>query len=931
MIESIDFYCASTPTMSRTFDIYMVSTDKSAFTGTAKAADWIPVTADDKVCTKSLLLTQGWNTFELDSPFFYDGTKNIALVICTAADENYENGINFRVFDATSQALYLYNDNNAYDPTDPSEYGGTVSNVKNQIRILKGEVPSCFVPRGLAVSEITAREAELNWTAGGEETAWQICLNGDEEHLIDVTESPYTLTGLAAETTYTVKMRSFCSVDDQSAWTGEISFTTDVACPVPTGLTVDNITPTAAEASWTGEANSYNLRYKPVDVSTMAIVTLTAGDVWQDGSGYQMLLDADATAYGTIIPTSGGLTTSGDASAATYAEFEYKIPVNADGSLTTTNIVMNNSVSILIPAGTYDWCITNPTPGDRMWIAAGYGNVGGRQDDYVFEAGSSYEFTVSLGTNGNDQVDVAINGAAPRSLSRFSSESALTATYAKKTNRSGEVKSIANVKPSTHSYTKLPLEVSTRDEEEWTVVENVTSPYTIDGLTSTTEYEVQVIAVCGGEDGSSEWSNSVYFATLDPCSTPSGLEATNVEATSATLNWTAFLDNYTVRYRTAAYQTTYFEDDFDDDGDASDWTEAPEYLYYWTGSTDYFALLGYTGSQETVNLISPELNGEYEEGSFLYFAYRHVPEVAVPDSAMVFKVGYSTTTDDLEAFTWGDNIMSAYTWTEFEEVIPAGTKYFAIQTTDAFEGVGLVLDYFGVYAPAVEAGEWVEVENATSPLDITGLNPKTWYEWQVQGVNCDGEGGTTEWSASDYFLTPEQTNVTQTIELVAGTNWFSTYVNITLADLKNALVAALGTNASITIKSKEKNVKFQRGRWVGQLTEQYWNLAQMYQIVITSDCEITLEGEPIDPTTLTLNIVEGSNWIAYPYTESTTVADFFGSFAINLDQVKSKDKNVKYRNGRWVGQLTTLVPGQGYRYESSSTTVRPFTFPAAAK
>ena len=65
-------------------------------------------------------------------------------------------------------------------------------------------------------------------------------------------------------------------------------------------------------------------------------ITLEAHDVWEDGSGYQLLLDADHTAYGTIIPEQGALTTSGDVPASTYAEFEYKIPENADGSLTTT-------------------------------------------------------------------------------------------------------------------------------------------------------------------------------------------------------------------------------------------------------------------------------------------------------------------------------------------------------------------------------------------------------------------------------------------------------------------------------------------------------------------------------------------------------------------------------------------------------------------
>ena len=138
-----------------------------------------------------------------------------------------------------------------------------------------------------------------------------------------------------------------------------------------------------------------------------ASVTLAAGDVWEDGSGYQMLLDADATAYGTIIPETGGLTTSGDASAETYAEFEYKIPENADGSLTTQNIIMNGQATILIPAGVYDYCITNPTPGDRLWIASDNGGFPGRGDDYEFKSQASYIITISLhGQNDGAEIEI---------------------------------------------------------------------------------------------------------------------------------------------------------------------------------------------------------------------------------------------------------------------------------------------------------------------------------------------------------------------------------------------------------------------------------------------------------------------------------------------------------------------------------------------
>ncbi len=168
---------------------------------------------------------------------------------------------------------------------------------------------------------------------------------------------------------------------------------------------VVSTTPTAVKAT---KSVKFNAVPKADVPEGYASVTLTAGDVWQDGSGYQMLLDEDAIAYGTIIPEQGGLTTSGNASAETYAEFEYKIPENADGNLSTANIVINNSVTILIPAGTYDWCITNPTPGDRMWIASSNGSVGGRYDDFEFVSGVGYEFVVSLGGQ-NDQVDLVVD------------------------------------------------------------------------------------------------------------------------------------------------------------------------------------------------------------------------------------------------------------------------------------------------------------------------------------------------------------------------------------------------------------------------------------------------------------------------------------------------------------------------------------------
>ena len=172
-------------------------------------------------------------------------------------------------------------------------------------------------------------------------------------------------------------------------------------------------------------------------------------------------------------------------------------------------------------------------------------------------------------------------------------------------------------------------------------------------------------------------------------------------------------------------------------------------------------------------------------------------------------------------------------------------------------------------------------------------------------------------------------SVTQTLSLSSGTNWVSFYVETELDDLKAALVAAL-PDTEITIKGRNQTIKYKNGRWTGQLTE--LDLAQMYKITVSAACEIELEGMPVDPSTLTLAInANEAVWMAFPYTESMTVASFFGTFPANNDAVKSKEQNSRYQNGRWAGQLGTLVPGQGYIYKSAVTEDRTFTFPANAK
>ena len=81
---------------------------------------------------------------------------------------------------------------------------------------------------------------------------------------------------------------------------------------------------------------------------------------------------------------------------------------------------------------------------------------------------------------------------------------------------------------------------------------------------------------------------------------------------------------------------------------------------------------------------------------------------------------------------------------------------------------------------------------------------------------------------------------------------------------------------------------------------------------------------------ITLN--EGWNWIGYTCSEPMSINEALSGFTpLTGDVIKSKNNgSATYLNGRWRGQLTTLIPGQGYMYNSVDGTTRSFVFGGVA-
>ena len=166
-----------------------------------------------------------------------------------------------------------------------------------------------------------------------------------------------------------------------------------------------------------------------------------------------------------------------------------------------------------------------------------------------------------------------------------------------------------------------------------------------------------------------------------------------------------------------------------------------------------------------------------------------------------------------------------------------------------------------------------------------------------------------------------------TIPLSQGCNWFSSNMEITLDDLKAALLSALNNASGIKITSQSNGYTIWNGSsWKGSLSP--FEVSQMYVIDVPSACEITLEAMPIDPAEQLITIFPGFNWIGFPLNTSMSVEDAFAGFAVSGDKISSKSQNAIYTGIRWEGTLNTLVPGQGYMFESSQTGNRTFIFPS---
>jgi len=867
--------------------------------------------------------------------------------------------------------------------------------------ILVEAIPDCEENEGLAVvaNSVGKRAASFSWTAPDGQNAWQIgfsLTNSTEDitYTADVDNPDGSeVTGLEPGTTYYAWVRGNCTASEHgySVWSSEyVTFTTDVACPVPATPVVDeeNIEEESALMTWVagGEETAWNIQLATYDAST---------ETWSE---YEMIEEN----YQSTSYTIGSLTQAhtyrvrvqaicggedGVSDWSDYAEFNTKAscftPENfeltedsetASGATvtwtgTSDHYQVEYREAVLIYEDDFESYTASTSTVPTDWT-----RVNGSPDVY-----SSYYHSGSkcLRFTGSYNTIIA--------LPQFSTETNLLKISffmrAENDSRAGdfEVGYITNVNDAstfvkvgqTYHYSDYTSYQSISDismasapagariafrhiagaTNYWWFVDDVVvdrlvvnpweiaddniadQTYTFTQLDDNTAYEVRVKGVC--TSGESQYSDAVTFTTLDGCPAPTNFTLGEVTENSGSFSWTqptngVEINEWVVKYRKSgeteyltltpnpttpsatiegldasteyevviaptcneentledsfntecAIHTLPYTYGFEDAAEFNCWTmtdcNSSSGIYSSANHSGNKCFYFYYEANSQQCLISPEFNCTTEMGVSFYY------KNSSDSYDETFHVGYSTTTNDVDAFEWGDEIFvdkANTSWLVYTNTFPAGTKFVAIKHTsdDAFY---LYLDDF-TFAEPISLTK--EIEPYTGEKDNYYLIASP-LAYDVDPTTIEGM---TEVDYDLYYFDQTQNlewrNHKDTevggYKLINGKGYL--YANNTGNDITFAGVPYVG-NGTVTL------TKTENAEWSG------WNLVgNPFSTTATIERDfyrINEEtGDEIIPGSGEINVMEGVFVEAESNGETMT---FTGVVEVNNDQVMAINLNM---------------------------------------
>jgi hypothetical protein len=406
---------------------------------------------------------------------------------------------------------------------------------------------ACAAPTGLTATSGGATSINLNWNTVTEATNYFISYNvvGNANVFNQVaTAPPFTITGVTANTAYSISVRANCGQTGLSAFT-TITYDPNqtATCNVPTGLQATNVTNNSATLSWSAVqgASSYDVTYKRTSEQNFTTLSTATPSVNISSlvvnSTYEVRVRAFCGVgnFSAFSPSINFITSAGGGACAVPANFSAQSVTQNSASLTWTPVTgaLNYEVSFR-KVGLVNFTIIT-TNNNSVTL----NNL---------ETGVTYDVRVRAFC-GND-----VFSAYATSTLQTGGQTGQCATPAGLmtltiTGTTAEL-SWANV-PNVTNYTVSYRPIGAAEFQIVTVTNNST---VLTNLTPGTPYEARVRATCSNGVVSSE--NGVTFSTQSQiqCPAPTGLTVTSVNTTLATVAWVG--NQSAIRYEVSYKATT---------------------------------------------------------------------------------------------------------------------------------------------------------------------------------------------------------------------------------------------------------------------------------------------------------------------------------------------------------------------------------------
>jgi len=326
-------------------------------------------------------------------------------------------------------------------------------------------LPTCFPPSGVSATTTGPQGGSFTWTGTSPEHQYRIVANGSPATAPALAEGisatvPVSVTDgdLVGGTTYTLYVRGICSPGDTSAWTNAYNFTTAPGCGGPFNNAGYNVLvnyPINTDATYTICPNVGG------DVVTVAFTDFSVGS----GDRFYVF-DGPNTSAGMLASSTAG--------------------VGAFPSGGYTGTALPGPFTSTHPGGCLTFRLRANGQSDGFGIGSEHGFLGNVTCGPA--PACSVPNSVTMSSVGGNSAEVSWVGGGSSYIVEYGAPGFTPGTGA------------------------------TAGSGSSTVVTNVTSPYTITGLSPTTNYKVVVRQACSGPTYSTN-SFPVNFVTSIDCST----------------------------------------------------------------------------------------------------------------------------------------------------------------------------------------------------------------------------------------------------------------------------------------------------------------------------------------------------------------------------------------------------------------------------